>query len=617
MNTRIPLQTKAHPAPNHSFIRLPGFPVIALGLILASVGCRPAPPVAETTPDKKDLRDVTKHEMAESDSSQENVRSIVSAPENLDQAIIGESPAAETDATVQRFISLTSHGPLLIDLHLSIEGRSLEQTAQAAVDRTVRQLEVDLAKPWTWDALLDHPLVKSGWLGNLTPQDSERDQLIRMYNSNGDDEVDEDELAPFLTRGLARSPSIRFTDSGPTSFSATDSGANSDSFLNTSPWGPLDANQDHMLDKSEIDSLLTNAARIDLNDDQIITLAEAMVAGAIRGGSAGSSTRTMLASASAFAVTPDQTPGQIGGKVLDHYTFLSGIPREQWPAWSDSEWQELDSNSDQQLSRRELEKLVVLSPHLALHVDFRDLTVQSQDEAQRLLSLHVNASDQFDWVSRVPSAGQANSKALTLAVTVNDSYSDSARRAIRRQLSAALDDPALQSMVRAQLQLNDDAFQQLDADQDQNLSDEEFERAWTWLTAIRGTRAIARWSINEIFWFQLVDFDGDGRISEVELKRFASQALTMDTNRNGFISPSEAPLVAQLEISRSDDRLQGLNRELRGPASLQAGNDWFHATDINGDGFVAKSEFLGDKEDFMTYDLDGDGFISENEGFPK
>ena len=114
------------------------------------------------------------------------------------------------------------------------------------------------------DQLLEHPLIQSGWLGNLVPDEDQQAQVIAMYNTNAGEEVEETELSAFLSRGLTRSSALRFTDIG----------RSPETFPSNSPWQQLDLNQDTVLDKSEIAAITNTLARFDVNSDRTLSIAE-------------------------------------------------------------------------------------------------------------------------------------------------------------------------------------------------------------------------------------------------------------------------------------------------------------------------------------------------------
>ncbi len=116
-------------------------------------------------------------------------------------------------------------------------------------------------------------------------------------------------------------------------------------------------------------------------------------------------------------------------------------------------------------------------------------------------------------------------------------------------------------------------------------------------------------------WFELLDADGDGRLSVREL-RSAAERLRMPEVGGGkefvgspdFGSPVVSVTVSPGAVTRPAARLVPQSRPVRGP-----GPTWFVALDRNGDGDVSRAEFIGTDDEFKHYDSDGDGLISAPE----
>ncbi len=505
--------------------------------------------------------------------------------------------------SVQRILALSAHGPIVIDLSVNIGGKSLDEAAESATSRAIATIAKDLEKPWTWPKLLDHPLIRSGWLGNLVANKEQSEQLIAMYNKDGDDEVEEEELPAFLTRGLARDGAFRFSDIGFAPGAAA----------SRSPWEQLDPNQDSSLDQSEIANINKVVASLDLNADHIVTLAEMQTS---RSTMAAQNAENRKTAVSAISLDANSKSQKVFRKVLEKYnSFDAPLSRDQWPDWGDKRWDFLDKDHDRQVTVKELESIATVQPTLDLKIKF-----YNNAQAECSIAATVESESDFAWNSRRSTAGQATGKSGAISVVVTDSFTDTNRAKLRTQLALALTDPQIASFIRTQLNLGDNAFELLDADNDDKLSDEEFDNAWEWLSAIRGSRILARWMIAESAWFRLVDTDADGRITEFELEKFKSYLTKLDQDKDGIVSPVEmptttffVPMAIRVDIVRADDRL-GLNfpTDSQKPTT-EVG--WFAASDSNNDSVISNSEFLGSNDDFSAYDTDKDGFISATEAY--
>lgn len=94
------------------------------------------------------------------------------------------------------------------------------------------------------------------------------------------------------------------------------------------------------------------------------------------------------------------------------------------------------------------------------------------------------------------------------------------------------------------------------------------------------------------------DADGDGKVSADEFTGPPENFTDLDANGNGFIEAAEAPQGPPPEGAKPE---------------VKMGTDFIADWDINGDGKVAKDEYLGPPEHFDALDTNKDGFIDRSE----
>jgi Ca2+-binding EF-hand superfamily protein len=120
--------------------------------------------------------------------------------------------------------------------------------------------------------------------------------------------------------------------------------------------------------------------------------------------------------------------------------------------------------------------------------------------------------------------------------------------------------------------------------------------------------------------FALLDADGDGRLSQREMRSAWQRLAPWDRDRSGLITRDKVPQMYRLTLSHGGPRRQALSAfpfpdgpRLRLAERAQRGPLWFRKMDRNRDGDVSRAEFLGTDEQFRQIDADGDGLIDADE----
>ena len=561
-----------------------------------------SPADSEVPPTESDPQDPN---TASEDSADAVVADISNESENGKSRPPAE--ALEGTWTTQKLIAYTRGGPRVIEFSVSLGGKSLEEVTQAVTEELSKELFDGGEEQPQWESLLEQPLVQSGWLGNLVADDDQTNQLITMYDEERDDIVTLEELGPFLSRGLARSQPLQTSDIG--------NAPNADP--TTSPFGDMDQNGDYSLDAEEIAGIEQVVARYDYNGDAIIS-AQEIARDDTPSTDNNRMSMTMLETNTMLVFAPGDDAKEIemnlrqyANRIHEHYTFLSGIPRSEWFNWKDERWKALDENGDELLDRNEVQKIFSIPPDVRIRVRFPELN-ETEKQAQCWV---LSADDKLHdtWIASKQGAG-IQLQGLNVKLDLDDAFSGGGPKQLRAQLENALREPQLKAFFTQQLQLQEDAFELIDQDEDEKLSDEEFSRVWKWLSARQGARLLNRWMTAQRPWFQLLDQDADNRLSAYEIQQAGATFQELDLDSDGIIAPNELPLVARFEVKRTDQRLEN-----RFPIPQQNQNetempqDWFSAMDTNADGFISTEEFLGDSNDFSQLDADSDGFIGRSE----
>jgi hypothetical protein len=159
----------------------------------------------------------------------------------------------------------------------------------------------------------------------------------------------------------------------------------------------------------------------------------------------------------------------------------------------------------------------------------------------------------------------------------------------------------------------------LDADNNRHVTKREleqyFERTATWAR----TKLVLEASDQGQDLFTRMDTNFDRVLTPRELRGAVEILKTEDHDRDRFLNASEIPQRLSLEIfrgvSRSGSQLRETMRtpsipkvkaELQGPA-------WFRKMDRNDDGDVSLLEFLGERTEFARLDSNSDGLVDASE----
>jgi Ca2+-binding EF-hand superfamily protein len=119
--------------------------------------------------------------------------------------------------------------------------------------------------------------------------------------------------------------------------------------------------------------------------------------------------------------------------------------------------------------------------------------------------------------------------------------------------------------------------------------------------------------------FALVDLNRDRHLGVREIRGAVARVSSWDRNGDGLIRSDEIPHHYELSIGRGQITGVGMSSShspvLSTPAASRApeGPNWFRRMDRNRDGDISRREFLGPRAAFERLDADGDGLISAAE----
>lgn len=183
----------------------------------------------------------------------------------------------------------------------------------------------------------------------------------------------------------------------------------------------------------------------------------------------------------------------------------------------------------------------------------------------------------------------------------------------------------LKDLAGPQFQLLRTIFADLDRDHDGKLTEKEVETYADLQLGAMDCFVTLSLADQGRAPYQLLDVNRDGRLSQRELLNAWSRLESLDKDKKGFIAPADIARQFQVNVLKGAGYGYGSFRNVNFP--VVGGNptpiqpprlpantpEWFRKMDKNGDGDVSLAEFLGSREEFDRIDTDHDGLISAEE----
>ncbi len=545
--------------------------------------------------------------------------------------VSGAPPKAKA-AGGHDFVFLAEARPLLIRVHVRVDGKTLHEAHAEFMMRLFRHLDVKGQGYLGKEEIERAPLVshiKTGSLGSMfggiyPGAATAGPATLAAYAAKNakDGKVTWTELAGFYqSQGLVSFQLQAEVESGNSGIMMALGGMGATeptvAEVSAAIFARLDTKQTGKLTMTELLAAPQVLLKLDTNEDEMIAIAE-LVPPAPRKGGDGMMGAMLAAgkkaldqpklaaenSALVFLITtPGEAPADLVARMQERYKLKNAHP--------------------------DAVKLVKRSPDLEFVVhlgDEKGIEVVNKKGKPGVLAGKVKAFDGLALLdlptTRVEFRGDGDAAADSFAPFMRLQYTVLFKQADKAG-NGYLDERSAQGTMFA------GAFKAMDRDGDGKVTEQEFNAYLEFLADLqaRAKKACVSLVLSDESrgLFDLLDVNRDGRLSVREMRGAVGLLAKLNCADKGYIQEIDLPRSSRLTVragpanSATDDYSALLTRIYGGGSKTQTyrepikGPLWFRKMDKNRDGDVSRREWLGSEEMFRQIDTDGDGLISAEE----
>ncbi len=504
---------------------------------------------------------------------------------------------------VQDLIVLGPTRPLVLRLHITLDGRPFREVGQERFDELCDAQDRDGRL-----SVEQADLVARGMNGGVrgTPRSVAGDASLRAQVAE-DQTVDRTVLAAHIHKIL---PPFSLYGRSMITRSA-----------GLALFPLLDTNQDYQLSAAELAAAERQLKQRDFNDDGVITAFElildpAAIADAAdpTGGGYGA-----LQEEPVMLLGPGVAPDDVARRLLQRYDrdddgTISLAASERELNLPESIAGMLDRDGDGHLDRDELAAFTDRDPDVELGVALGQVSARERRGNRQRIQLEPG------WRARQKLLSGYDLKLGDVEIDLTINNRNPQQADLYRFTVTDRDRNEYVDLSEAQAsEISAEAFAAMDVDGDQKVYEGEFNS----FLADQSAAASVRLQLH-VFdcgqdLFSLLDVDANGVLSPRELRTAASILLVEDKNGDGSLNGNEIPQRLLLELVRGADpppdeaRLKAGHVAMSASEALSNGPLWFRKMDRNNDGDLTPQEFIGSLATFEKLDSNGDGLIDVDE----